>query len=51
MRTRVANLGSIDELDDKTTGTYDKGTQPTRVGNQSYVFVIEMRATVKSNEA
>ena len=50
MRTRVANLGSIDELDDKTTGTYDKGTQPTRVGNSSYIFAIEMRVTVKSDD-
>ena len=48
--TRTRNLGSIDALDDKTTGTYDKGTQPTRVGNQSYVFVIEMRVAVKSDD-
>ena len=28
---------------DKTTGAYDNGTVPTRVGNHSYIFVMQLR--------
>ena len=44
--TGMVNIPGTDRVlisYDKTTGTYNNGTVPSRVGNRSYIFVMELR--------
>jgi hypothetical protein len=51
--TGMVNIPGTDRLlisYDKTPGMYDQGTVPSRVGNRSYIFVMELRV-IRRNDA